>query len=86
MALLPPTAGIYNVGRGNSVDESALVELLRQHPLCEAYLDVFREEPLAADSPLRASPNCIILPHVSANAPEYMDLFVEEFIQRINSE
>jgi len=86
MALLPPDAGIYNVGRGNALDETALAALLRERPLCEAYLDVFREEPLAADSPLRELPNCLILPHVSANAPQYLDLFVEELIERLASE
>jgi D-2-hydroxyacid dehydrogenase (NADP+) len=80
LELLPEEAGIYNVGRGNALDEQALAELLRRRPLCEAYLDVFREEPLPAASPLRPLPNCLILPHVSANAPEYLDLFVEELI------
>jgi phosphoglycerate dehydrogenase-like enzyme len=84
MAGLPERAGIYNVGRGNAVDEEALVDLLRERPLCEAYLDVFREEPLPAESPLRELPNCLILPHVSANAPEYMDLFVDELIDRLS--
>jgi D-2-hydroxyacid dehydrogenase (NADP+) len=86
MALLPHQAGIYNVGRGNAVDEEALADLLRQRPLCEAYLDVFREEPLPAESSLRELPNCLVLPHVSANAPEYMDLFVEELIDRLSGE
>ncbi len=81
LELLPEEAGIYNVGRGSALDEQALAELLRRRPLCEAYLDVFREEPLPADSPLRPLPNCLILPHLSANAPEYMDLFVEELIE-----
>jgi D-2-hydroxyacid dehydrogenase (NADP+) len=83
MALLPGNAGIYNVGRGNVLDEQALSALLEERPLCEAYLDVFQEEPLAAESPLRNLPNCLILPHVSANSPEYIDLFVEELIERL---
>jgi len=83
LALLSPQAGIYNVGRGNAIDEAALAALLRKRPLCEAYLDVFGEEPLAADSPLRGLPNCLVLPHVSAVAPEYMDLFVGELIDRL---
>jgi len=86
LALLPQQVGIYNVGRGNAVDEEALADLLRERPLCEANLDVFREEPLPAESPLRKLPNCLILPHVSANAPEYMDLFVDELIGRLSGE
>jgi len=38
---------------------------------------------LAAESPLRNLPNCLILPHISANSPEYIDLFVEEIIERL---
>jgi D-2-hydroxyacid dehydrogenase (NADP+) len=83
MMLLPENAGIYNVGRGNAIDETALAALLRERPLCEAYLDVFQEEPLAAGSPLRRLPNCLILPHVSALAPEYVDLFIDELIDRL---
>jgi phosphoglycerate dehydrogenase-like enzyme len=51
--------------------------------LAAACLDVFREEPLAADSPLRSLPNCQILPHLSAIAPDFLDLFVEELIERL---
>jgi len=28
-------------------------------------------------------PNCLILPHISANAPEYLDLFIEDLIERL---
>jgi phosphoglycerate dehydrogenase-like enzyme len=83
LALLPVNAGIYNVGRGNAVDEMALTSLLRDRPLSEAYLDVFREEPLAVESSLRTLPNCLVLPHISANAPEYIDLFVDELIEQL---
>jgi phosphoglycerate dehydrogenase-like enzyme len=85
LALLPAQAGIYNVGRGNAIDEEALAELLRELPGAEAYLDVFAEEPLAETSPLRGLPNCLVLPHLSPNAPEFMDLFVEELIGRLQS-
>lgn len=84
LALLPAHSGIYNLGRGNALDEQALRELLRGRPETEAYLDVFAEEPLPEDSPLRGLPNCLILPHVSANAPEFMDLFVDELIARLS--
>jgi D-2-hydroxyacid dehydrogenase (NADP+) len=84
LALLPGNAGIYNVGRGNAVEEEALADFLKEHPLCAAYLDVFREEPLASESPLRSLLNCLILPHISANAPEYVDLFIDELVERLS--
>ncbi len=63
-------------------DEEALLEFLQSRPLSSAYLDVFREEPLPEDSPLRSCPNCLIMPHASAIAPEFMDFFIEDFLAR----
>ena len=45
-------------------------------------LDVFRREPLPADSPLRSAPNCLLFPHSSAIAPDYLDLALGEFAAR----
>lgn len=84
LSLLPSHSSLYNLGRGNAVDEDALREALQAHlsdparGIARAWLDVFREEPLPAASPLRRIPNCHILPHASAIAPDYMDLFLEE--------
>lgn len=78
--LLPSHSGIYNIGRGNAIDETALVEALTHHSIEAAYLDVCKTEPLEENSPLRKCPNCYIMPHTSAATPEYLDLFVEEFL------
>jgi D-2-hydroxyacid dehydrogenase (NADP+) len=78
IALLKPSAFLYNFGRGNLVDEAALAAALRQNALGGAVLDVFQEEPLPADSPLRAAPNCFLYPHASAFSPDYLDLCFEE--------
>jgi len=66
LALLPATARIINVARGEVVDEDALIAALAAGRLGGAYLDVFREEPLPAGSPLWDMPNVIISPHNSA--------------------
>ncbi len=59
-------AVLVNVSRGALVDEEALVEVLRSGHLRGAYLDVAREEPLPAESPLWEMPNVLVTPHVSA--------------------
>ena len=82
LALLPPTATLCNVGRGNALDEEALVAALRGNRLAGASLDVFREEPLPLPSPLRTCPNLWLMPHASAIAPDYLDLFVAELGER----
>ena len=79
LRMLPTNATIYNVGRGNAIDEKALIKLLRNKKLKGAYMDVFKNEPLSFFSPLRRCPNSYLLPHASAMAPEYMNLFIREF-------
>lgn len=80
LKLMKPTAAIYNVGRGNCVDETALYEALKNRWIHFACLDVFQTEPLPFESPLRDLDNILILPHISAFAPEYFLLFFEEFL------
>jgi len=77
-----PDAVLVNVGRGNAVDEAALVEALRSRSIAAAYLDVFEIEPLAESSPLRDCDNAFLMPHASAFSPSYLTLFVDEFAER----
>ncbi|MBT4820420.1 MAG: D-2-hydroxyacid dehydrogenase, partial [Lentisphaerae bacterium] len=79
LALLPREAIVYNIGRGNVFDEGALAAALAAGKLAGACLDVFREEPLQKDSPLRECPNTLLLPHCSAIAPKYLDIYIREF-------
>ena len=85
LSMLPAHAAIYNIGRGNSIDEQVLAALLMKKKIAGAYLDVFAEEPLPVDSPLRQCSNAILLPHISAVAPNYLDLFIEELVQRLKN-
>jgi len=82
LALLPAHAAVYNVGRGNAIDVDALVASLEAGRLASAWLDVFPEEPLPAEHPLRACERAFLMPHASAIAPDYLDRFVDEVIQR----
>ena len=69
MTALPDHAYVVNVGRGNSVDESALVAALSEGRLAGAGLDVTAVEPLPADSPLWTAPNLLITPHGAGGRP-----------------
>jgi len=62
-ALIRPTTYLINTARGPVIDEGALIEALRQGWLAGAALDVFEEEPLPADSPLRNMSNVLLSPH-----------------------
>lgn len=68
LAQLPRGAHIINIGRGEIIDEAAMIEALRTGQLGGAYLDVFEKEPLPAESPLWDLPKVIISPHNSAAA------------------
>lgn len=65
-----PGARLINVGRGEIVDEPALVDALRSGRLGGAGLDVFAVEPLPVDSPLWDMPNVIVTPHSSGTSPQ----------------
>jgi len=66
-SLMKPTAYLINTSRGPVVDEKALVEALSAEQIAGAGLDVFKDEPLLVDSPLKKMPNVILSPH-NANA------------------
>ncbi len=80
--LLKSTSSIYNLGRGNSIDEEALFVALKNNQISSAYLDVFKKEPLPRSSPLRTLPNFYLMPHASAISPNYLELFINEFTER----
>ena len=65
LASMRPGAALINTGRGLLVDEAALIRELSVGRLT-AGLDVFTEEPLAANHPLLALDNVVLLPHVGS--------------------
>lgn len=65
---LQPEALIINASRGPLIDESALIDALREGSIGGAALDVYEVEPLAADSPLRELDNVFLTPHVAGDS------------------
>jgi len=70
LARMKKGAVLLNVARGGVVDETALVDALRAGHLAGAGLDVYEQEPLSKESPLRALPNVVMTPHLGASTME----------------
>lgn len=68
---MKPSAVFINVGRGETVDEAALIDVLRQGRIAGAGLDVVAKTPLSADSPLWDMPNVLLSPHIGGYFREY---------------
>ena len=67
---MKPGARLVHAARGGIVCEQGLVEALQSGHIAGAALDVFEDEPLAADSPLRDAPNLVLTPHLGASTQE----------------
>jgi D-2-hydroxyacid dehydrogenase (NADP+) len=82
---MKPGSHLYNLGRGNCYREDDLLTALKSGPLAGAGLDVFAEEPLSSTSPLWEQSNVLITPHSSAISREYIDLFIQEWFERLQN-
>ena len=70
LMLMKPTAILINTARGSIVNEQALVEALQNGVIAGAGLDVFVNEPLPLDHPLRSLENVVLSPHTASMVPE----------------
>ena len=78
-----PSACLYNLGRGNAIDERALVQALESGRIAHAFLDVFEHEPLASSSPLWSLPNVIVTPHTAGHSGGNKGRVAELFLENL---
>jgi phosphoglycerate dehydrogenase-like enzyme len=83
LACCKPGARFYNVGRGTTVDQNALLETLRSGRIGAAYLDVFDPEPLPTDHPFWSAPNCFITPHSAGGRHDQDEALVKHFLANL---
>ncbi|MCX8101513.1 MAG: D-2-hydroxyacid dehydrogenase [Geminicoccaceae bacterium] len=84
LALLKPGALFVNVARGRCVVEEALLDALRSGRIAAAAIDVAREEPLPADSPLWTAPNLLITPHSAGETRAYEDRVLDLLLENLD--
>ena len=73
---MKPSAYYISAGRGQTVDEAALLAALRERRIAGAAFDVFATEPLPPDSPFWSLPNVFITPHIGGYIVEYEDFIM----------
>jgi len=82
-SLMKPDAFLINTSRGAVVDEAALVNTLRQGGIAGAALDVFEEEPLPVESPLRSMDNVLLAPHNANSSPSAWERVHENTVRNL---
>jgi glyoxylate/hydroxypyruvate reductase len=83
LALMKPSAWLLNFARGDLVVDADLVEAVAAKHIAGAVLDVFREEPLPAASPLWTTENIVIFPHVGGLHPRRDELVAELWVDNL---
>lgn len=85
-AMMKPSALLINTSRSELVDEAALIQALKGNKIAGAGIDVYPQEPVAADHPLLALENVVVTPHTAGHALENWARrcrFAWENIQRV---
>ncbi|PTV95524.1 glyoxylate/hydroxypyruvate reductase A [Rhodobacter aestuarii] len=86
LALMPKGAVILNPGRGNLIDDDALLAALDAGQIAHATLDVFRVEPLPPEHPYWAHPKVTVTPHIAAETrPASAARVIAENIRRFEA-
>jgi phosphoglycerate dehydrogenase-like enzyme len=83
LAKMKPTAQLLNFGRGELIDDGALVDAVTRKVIAGAVLDVFRQEPLPAEHPFWGTPGITVLPHIGGLHPQRDSVVAELFVENL---
>lgn len=83
LSSMKPTAFLINIGRGEIVDEEALIQALESGKIAGAALDVFFQEPLSKDHPFWRTKNLIITPHIGGMSTIYVEQVLSIFEENL---
>jgi phosphoglycerate dehydrogenase-like enzyme len=83
LSSMKPTAFLINIGRGEVIDENALIRALESGKIAGAALDVFSQEPLPKGHALWRTKNVIITPHIGGTSTIYVDQVLSIFEENL---
>jgi len=83
LSSMKPTAFLINIGRGNVIDETALIHALESGKIAGAALDVFSQEPLPKEHPFWKTKNLILTPHIGGTSTIYVDQVLSIFEENL---
>jgi len=83
LSSMKPTAFLINIGRGEIIDENALIHALESGKIAGAALDVFSQEPLPKDHPFWRTKNLIITPHIGGTSTIYVEQVLSIFEENL---
>jgi phosphoglycerate dehydrogenase-like enzyme len=84
LALMKPTARLINTSRGSIVAEADLIAALEDKKIAGAAIDVFDQEPLPLNHPLRALPNLLATPHIGYVSRGLYERFYQDTVANIS--
>ena len=79
------SAYIVNTSRGPLIDEKALMSALQERRIAGAGLDVFWEEPLPKDHPVRRLDNVVLTPHLGYVTDDNLKAFYASALKNVNT-
>ena len=85
LTMMKKTAFLINTSRGPIINESDLIEVLKDEKIAGVGLDVYEKEPLPQDHKLRFLPNALLLPHIGYVTAENYSKFYSQMLENLES-
>jgi phosphoglycerate dehydrogenase-like enzyme len=83
LAMMKPTARLINTSRGPVAVEADLIAALKDKKIAGAAIDVFDQERLPLDHPLRALPSLLATPHIGYVSRGLYERFYQDTVANI---